>query len=68
MYVPSRYVSDSSFEWVGSGLEGDVANLIRTDGGDEAIRQLDAIVTQQLKRFVRFAQAWVNRTKKHNQE
>lgn len=68
MYVPSRYVSDSSFEWVGSGLEGDVANLIRTDGGDEAIHQLDAIVTQQLKRFVRFAQAWVNRTKKHNQE
>ena len=45
MYVPSRYVSDSSFEWVGSGLEGDVANLIRTDGGDEAIHQLDAIVT-----------------------
>ena len=67
-YVPSRYVSDASFEWVGSGLEGDVANLIRADGGDEAIRQLDAIVTRQLRRFVRFAQAWVNRTQMHNQE
>lgn len=59
-YVPARFVADPSFEWTGSGEEAGVVDTVLAAGGDEALRALDAAVAAQLRRFSRYARAWIN--------
>jgi hypothetical protein len=58
--VPARYVSDPTFEWTGSGEEPHIVNAVRNGGGEEAVAALDASLARQLRRFGRYARAWVN--------
>ncbi|MFK8043515.1 hypothetical protein [Congregibacter sp.] len=59
-YMPPRYVSDAGFEWNGSGEEAAIVVTVASDRGDLAIEALDAKVAEQMTRFSRFAQAWIN--------
>ncbi|MDA9711194.1 hypothetical protein N9U42_02380 [Luminiphilus sp.] len=60
-HVPARFVSDPAFEWTGSGYERDIISLLQEQRGDDAIRQMDAAVIAQLKRFSRVASRWIAR-------
>ncbi len=57
--VPSRYVSDPSFEWVGSEFQTDVVALISAEVGDSAIDALDAELGLHLRRFSYYLQGWI---------
>ncbi|WP_439105775.1 hypothetical protein [Congregibacter sp.] len=59
-HMPSRYVSDPTFEWNGSGEEAAIVVTVASDRGDQAIDALDTVVAEQMQRFSRFAQAWIN--------
>lgn len=61
-HVPSRYVSDPTFEWTGSGEERSIVARIRAEGGDAALDALDAALVPQLQRFGRYARSWIDRT------
>jgi hypothetical protein len=58
-HVPARYVSDPEFEWTGSGEEAAIVASIRATGGEEALAALDAVLVIQLRRFSRYAAAWI---------
>ncbi|MDP5071590.1 MAG: hypothetical protein NWQ45_11880 [Congregibacter sp.] len=58
--MPPRYVSDPRFEWTGSGEEAAIVVTVASDRGEMAIDALDTAVAQQMQRFSRFAQAWIN--------
>ena len=60
-HVPARFVSDPAFEWTGSGYERDIISLLQEQMGDDAIRQMDAAVIAQLKRFSHVASRWIAR-------
>lgn len=60
-HVPSRFVSDPNFEWTGSGFEGDLIDIVKTELGDTAINRLDAAVAEQLVRFSSVASRWIAR-------
>jgi hypothetical protein len=60
-YVPARFVSDPSFEWIGSGFESDLINIVQTEQGETATSALDAAVVAQLMRFSRVASRWIAR-------
>ena len=59
--VPSLFVSDPGFEWVGSGFEKDIVQIIFDEMGDKAIADLDAVVALQLVRFSKLASRWISR-------
>lgn len=59
-YMPARFVSDPGFEWTGSAEEAAVVDRVRDAGGETAIATLDMAVAQQMARFSRYAQAWIN--------
>lgn len=61
-HVPARFVSDPEFEWVGSGEESRVVDTVRDTGGSAAVAALDTMVETQMRRFSRYARAWINRT------
>ncbi len=46
--VPSRFVSDSDFEWTGSDFEQSIAQWVAHEQGEPAIAELDAAVIMQL--------------------
>ena len=58
--VPARFVSDSTFEWTGSGEEAGIVETVRRENGEGAVAALDAMVAEQMRRFSRFARAWIN--------
>lgn len=58
-HVPARFVSDPEFEWTGSGEEAAIVASIRATGGDAALAALDAALVPQLRRFSRYASAWI---------
>ena len=60
-YVPARFVSDPSFEWIGSGFESDLINIVQTEQGETATSALDAAVASQLMRFSSVASRWIAR-------
>ncbi len=60
-YVPARFVSDPSFEWIGSGFESDLINIVQTEQGETATSALDATVASQLMRFSSVASRWIAR-------
>ena len=60
-YVPSRFVSDPAFEWIGSGFESDLIDIVKIEGGETAVAELDAAVAEQLMRFSRMASRWIAR-------
>lgn len=59
-YMPAGFVSDPAFEWTGSGKEAQIVERVREAGGEHAVRTLDVAVSQQMFRFSRYAQAWIN--------
>jgi hypothetical protein len=59
-YVPARFVSDPGFEWNGSGEAVHVVDRVREAGGEAAVRGLDAVLAEQLRRFSRYAHAWAD--------
>ncbi|EAQ98872.1 hypothetical protein [Congregibacter litoralis] len=61
--MPPRYVSDPAFEWNGSGEEAAIVVTVASDRGEIAIETLDAVIAEQMLRFSRFAQAWINDAK-----
>ncbi len=63
--VPERFVSDPSFEWVGSGEEQTIVETVRRHGGEAAVTNLDQAVIVQLHRFRDVARAWVARARRH---
>ena len=65
-YVPYRYVSDAAFEWVGSGYEAEIVELVRKAGGDASVEQLDRAILMQLQRFVGVARGWLSRAQAHS--
>ena len=65
MQVPQRFVSDPSFEWVGSGEEQTIVETVRSHGGEAAVTNLDQAVIVQLQRFRDVARAWVARAWRH---
>lgn len=60
-HMPARFVSNPSFEWTGSGEEAGVVDAVRSEGGVQAIDALDLAVAAQLRRFSRYARAWIDR-------
>jgi hypothetical protein len=60
-YMPARFVSNPSFEWTGSGEEPGVVDTVRNEGGAQAVDALDLAVAAQLRRFSRYARAWIDR-------
>jgi hypothetical protein len=60
-HVPARFVSDPAFEWTGSGEENALVETLRATEGERALTALDAILSEQLTRFSRFAAAWITR-------
>lgn len=58
--MPSRYVSDPSFEWTGSGEESAIVATVARERGLQAVAALDAEVVLQMKRFSRFARMWID--------
>ncbi len=61
--VPSRYVSDPNFEWVGYELEADVVALISAQGGDLAIQAMDNELKRHLRRFSYYLQGWITHSR-----
>ena len=59
--VPSRFVSDPSFEWTGSGFEQSIVQGVADEQGESAIAELDAAVIVQLTRFSAVASRWIAR-------
>ena len=59
--VPSRYVSDPTFEWTGSGFEQSIVQQVADEQGEPAIAELDAAVIAQLARFSAVASRWIAR-------
>ena len=59
-HVPARFVSDTSFEWTGSGEEAGIVAAVTAAGGEASLRALDAAVAEQMQRFSRYARAWIN--------
>ena len=59
--VPSRYVSDPTFEWTGSGFERAIVERVADAQGEPAIAELDAAVILQLARFSAVASRWIAR-------
>ena len=59
--VPSRYVSDPTFEWTGSGFEQAIVERVADEQGEPAIAELDAAVIMQLARFSAVASRWIAR-------
>lgn len=59
-WVPYRYVSDPEFEWVDSGLETHIVDLVNEASGAAATNGLDAIILEQLQRFSFYARGWLN--------
>jgi hypothetical protein len=59
--VPSRYVSDPTFEWTGSGFERAIVERVADEQGEPAIAELDAAVILQLARFSAVANRWIAR-------
>ena len=59
--VPSRFVSDSDFEWTGSGFEQSIVQRVADEQGEPAIAELDAAVIVQLARFSAVASRWIAR-------
>ncbi|GIR71743.1 MAG: hypothetical protein CM15mP74_29940 [Halieaceae bacterium] len=59
--MPSRYVSDPTFEWTGSGFEQSIVQRVADDAGEPAIAELDAAVILQLARFSAVASRWISR-------
>jgi hypothetical protein len=59
--VPSRYVSDPTFEWTGSGFERAIVERVADAQGEPAIAELDAAVILQLARFSAAASRWIAR-------
>lgn len=57
--VPSPYVSDPSFEWVGSEYQTDVVALIRAEEGNLAVQALDDELELHLRRFSYYLQGWI---------
>ncbi|WP_439101397.1 hypothetical protein [Congregibacter sp.] len=62
--MPPRYVSDPAFEWNGSGEEAAIVVTVASDRGEVAIETLDTVIAEQMLRFSRFAQAWINDAKR----
>jgi hypothetical protein len=60
-YVPARFVADPGFEWTGSGEEAGIVDSVRAERGDTAVAALDATVAVQMRRFSRYARAWLER-------
>jgi hypothetical protein len=60
-HMPARFVSDPAFEWSGSGEESRIVAAVREEGGDAAIVALDGALQEQLRRFSRYARAWIER-------
>jgi len=60
-HVPTRFVSEPSFEWTGSGFESDLINIVQTERGETAVAELDAAVVAQLTRFSKVASRWIAR-------
>lgn len=58
--VPLRFVSDPNFEWTGSGEESGIVDTVRRENGEGAVAALDAMVVEQMRRFSRYARAWIN--------
>ena len=59
--VPSRYVSDPTFEWTGSGFEQAIVERVADEQGEPAIAELDTAVILQLARFSAVAIRWIAR-------
>ena len=59
--VPSRFVSDPSFEWTGSGFEQSIVQRVADEQGEPAMAELDAAVIVQLARFSAVASRWIAR-------
>ena len=59
--VPSRYVSDPTFEWTGSGFEQAIVERVADEQGEPAIAELDTAVILQLARFSAVASRWIAR-------
>ena len=59
--VPSRYVSDPTFEWTGSGFEQSIVQRVADEQGEPAIAELDAAVILQLARLSAVASRWIAR-------
>ncbi len=58
--APARFVSDPTFEWVGSGFETEVVAQVEAEGGDQALRALDGELEVLLGRFSYYLQGWIS--------
>ena len=56
---PAQFVSDPSFEWVGSGFEPEVVMQVADRGGDTALAVIDAELEVLLGRFSYYLQGWI---------
>lgn len=56
---PAQFVSDPSFEWVGSGFEPEVVMQVADQGGDRALAAIDAELEVLLGRFSYYLQGWI---------
>ena len=61
VYPWSRFVSDPTFEWTGSGFEQSIAQRFADEQGEPAIAELDVAVIVQLARFSAVASRWIAR-------
>ena len=58
---PAQFVNDPTYEWVGSGQEDKIIDLVIEMKGLEAIKKLDAALIDQLKLFSLVASRWIAR-------
>lgn len=59
-HVPVRFVGDPTFEWTGSGEEAQIVDRVAEEGGTAAVDALDLELANQMRRFSRYARAWIN--------
>jgi hypothetical protein len=58
-WMPNKWLDDPNFEWVGSGVEGVIVDMIQRDRGKDAINALDNALAIQLARLARYSVALV---------
>ena len=58
--VPARFVSDPTFEWVGSGFEDQVVEQVAGVGGNPALDAMDTELALLLGRFSYYLQGWLS--------